>query len=110
MFSVERLALSSAISFLLALLFVVISSVLAIIALVQGKTKTPRLFPELNDGGLSFFSLFTASPVIVTAFTFHFNGNNQAPRTDLLLQIIHCSLLLVVEVKVFLKTLLQSIQ
>ncbi|KAL9302312.1 Amino acid transporter AVT6D [Arabidopsis thaliana] len=70
---VERLAFSSAISFLLALLFVVISSVLAIIALVQGKTKPPRLFPELNDGGLSFFSLFTASPVIVTAFTFHFN-------------------------------------
>ncbi|KAL9843667.1 Amino acid transporter AVT6D [Arabidopsis thaliana] len=46
---VERLAFSSAISFLLALLFVVISSVLAIIALVQGKTKPPRLFPELND-------------------------------------------------------------
>nr|AAM15348.1 unknown protein [Arabidopsis thaliana] len=75
----ERLAFSSAISFLLALLFVVISSVLAIIALVQGKTKPPRLFPELNDGGLSFFSLFTASPVIVTAFTFHFNGKK--PRT-----------------------------
>ncbi|KAL0740109.1 hypothetical protein Bca4012_081622 [Brassica carinata] len=70
---VDRLALSSAISFLLALLFVVISSVLAIVALVQGKTKSPRLFPDLNSGGLSFFNLFTASPVIVTAFTFHFN-------------------------------------
>uniref|UniRef100_A0A1J3DA40 Putative sodium-coupled neutral amino acid transporter 7 n=1 Tax=Noccaea caerulescens TaxID=107243 RepID=A0A1J3DA40_NOCCA len=70
---VDRLAFSSAISFLLALLFVVISSVLAIIALVQGKTKNPRLFPELNNGGESFFNLFTASPVIVTAFTFHFN-------------------------------------
>ncbi|KFK29814.1 hypothetical protein AALP_AA7G182400 [Arabis alpina] len=70
---VERLALSSAISFLLALLFVVISSVLAIIALVKGETKIPRLFPELNNGGVSFFNLFTASPVIVTAFTFHFN-------------------------------------
>ncbi|CAN8317566.1 unnamed protein product [Cochlearia groenlandica] len=70
---VDRLALSSAVSFLLALLFVVISSVLAIIALVQGKTKSPRLFPDLSNGGVSFFSLFTASPVIVTAFTFHFN-------------------------------------
>ncbi|KAJ0259464.1 Amino acid transporter AVT6D [Hirschfeldia incana] len=70
---VDRLALSSAISFLLALLFVVISSVLAIVALVQGKTKSPRLFPDLNNGGQSFFNLFTASPVIVTAFTFHFN-------------------------------------
>ncbi|KAL0896648.1 hypothetical protein Bca101_080609 [Brassica carinata] len=70
---VDRLALSSAISFLLALLFVIISSVLAIVALVQGKTKSPRLFPDLNNGGQSFFNLFTASPVIVTAFTFHFN-------------------------------------
>lgn len=71
--SVDRLALSSAISFLLALLFVIISSVLAIVALVQGKTKSPRLFPDLSNGGQSFFNLFTASPVIVTAFTFHFN-------------------------------------
>ncbi|CAN6835703.1 hypothetical protein Bca4012_034311 [Brassica carinata] len=70
---VDRLALSSAISFLLALFFVIISSVLAIVALVQGRTKSPRLFPDLNNGGQSFFNLFTASPVIVTAFTFHFN-------------------------------------
>ncbi|KAF8102032.1 hypothetical protein N665_0201s0323 [Sinapis alba] len=69
---VERLAFSSAISFLLAVLFVVISSVLAISALMKGQTKSPRLFPELNNGG-SFWNLFTASPVIVTAFTFHFN-------------------------------------
>lgn len=72
---VERLAYSSAVSFLLAVLFVVISSVLAISALVKGQTKNPRLFPELNNGG-SFWKLFTASPVIVTAFTFHFNGKN----------------------------------
>ncbi|CAH8360446.1 unnamed protein product [Eruca vesicaria subsp. sativa] len=69
---VERLAFSSAISFLLAVLFVVISSVLAITALMKGQTKNPRMFPELNNGG-SFWNLFTASPVIVTAFTFHFN-------------------------------------
>ncbi|KAG2328839.1 hypothetical protein Bca4012_021535 [Brassica carinata] len=69
---VERLAFSSAVSFLLAVLFVVISSVLAISALMKGQTKNPRLFPELNNGG-SFWNLFTASPVIVTAFTFHFN-------------------------------------
>ncbi|KAG7561062.1 Amino acid transporter transmembrane domain [Arabidopsis thaliana x Arabidopsis arenosa] len=69
---VEKLAFSSAVSFLLAVLFVVISSVLAISALVNGQTKNPRLFPELNNGG-SFWKLFTASPVIVTAFTFHFN-------------------------------------
>ncbi|KAJ0246856.1 Amino acid transporter AVT6C [Hirschfeldia incana] len=69
---VERLAFSSAISFLLAVLFVVISSVLAIAALMKGQTKNPRLFPDLTNEG-SFWNLFTASPVIVTAFTFHFN-------------------------------------
>ncbi|RID47249.1 hypothetical protein BRARA_I03863 [Brassica rapa] len=69
---VERLAFSSAVSFLLAVFFVVISSVLAISALMKGQTKSPRLFPDLTNGG-SFWNLFTASPVIVTAFTFHFN-------------------------------------
>ncbi|WZZ17675.1 hypothetical protein YC2023_110764 [Brassica napus] len=69
---VERLAFSSAISFILAVFFVVISSMLAISALMKGQTKSPRLFPDLTNGG-SFWNLFTASPVIVTAFTFHFN-------------------------------------
>ncbi|KAJ0246855.1 Amino acid transporter AVT6C [Hirschfeldia incana] len=69
---VERLAFSSALSLLLAVLFVIISSVLAISALMRGQTKSPRLFPDLTNEG-SFWNLFTASPVIVTAFTFHFN-------------------------------------
>ncbi|XP_031278802.1 amino acid transporter AVT6C-like [Pistacia vera] len=69
---VESLKFSSAISVLLALVFVGICSVMAISALVEGKTKTPRLLPQLNNH-TSFFDLFTAVPVIVTAFTFHFN-------------------------------------
>ncbi|PON83235.1 Amino acid transporter, transmembrane domain containing protein [Trema orientale] len=69
---VESLKFSSAISVLLAVVFVAICSVMAIIALFQGKTKNPRLVPEL-DTQTSFFDLFTAVPVIVAAFTFHFN-------------------------------------
>ncbi|KAK8517182.1 hypothetical protein V6N13_092469 [Hibiscus sabdariffa] len=69
---VESLRFSSAISVFLAVVFVGISSVLAIMALFEGKTNTPRLLPEL-DNKASFFDLFTAVPVIVTAFTFHFN-------------------------------------
>ncbi|OIW16214.1 hypothetical protein TanjilG_18929 [Lupinus angustifolius] len=69
---VESLKVSSAISTLLAVAFVTICSVLAIVAVVQGKTETPRLFPRL-DHHTSFFDLFTAVPVIVTAYTFHFN-------------------------------------
>ncbi|GMN41197.1 hypothetical protein TIFTF001_010432 [Ficus carica] len=69
---VESLKFSSFISVLLAVIFVGICSVMAIIALVQGKTKNPRLMPQLDEQ-TSFFDLFTAVPVIVTAFTFHFN-------------------------------------
>ncbi|XP_057800939.1 amino acid transporter AVT6C [Salvia miltiorrhiza] len=69
---VESLWLSSAISVLLAVVFVGICTAMAVAALIQGETKTPKFLPDL-DGGASFFNLFTAVPVIVTAFTFHFN-------------------------------------
>lgn len=69
----ESLRFSSAMSTLLAVAFVGICSGMAISALDAGKTHTPRLLPQLN-GHTSFFDLFTAVPVIVTAFTFHFNG------------------------------------
>lgn len=73
MLQAESLRFSSAVSVFLAVVFVCISFVMAISALFHGKTEKPRLFPDL-DGQSSFFNLFTAVPVIVTAFTFHFNG------------------------------------
>ncbi|XP_027332958.1 amino acid transporter AVT6C-like [Abrus precatorius] len=69
---VESLKFSSALSTVLAIAFVTICTVLAIVAIVEGKTQSPRLFPRL-DHHTSFFDLFTAVPVIVTAYTFHFN-------------------------------------
>ncbi|XP_022956376.1 amino acid transporter AVT6C-like isoform X1 [Cucurbita moschata] len=69
---VDSLRFSSFVSVVLAVVFVAISSVLAIMAIVQGTTKSTRLVPELDDQ-TSFFELFTAVPVLVTAFTFHFN-------------------------------------
>ncbi|KAI7985870.1 Amino acid transporter AVT6C [Camellia lanceoleosa] len=68
----ESLRFSSAVSVLLAVVFVGICSVMAICALLEGKAKSPRLMPQLDDQA-SFFNLFTAVPVIVTDFTFHFN-------------------------------------
>ncbi|KAL5732936.1 hypothetical protein ACOSP7_032281 [Xanthoceras sorbifolium] len=68
----ESLRFTSAIAVLLAVVFVGICSAMAISALLEGKTKTPKLLPDL-DSHASFFDLFTAVPVIVTAFTFHFN-------------------------------------
>ncbi|KAI9102093.1 hypothetical protein K1719_023603 [Acacia pycnantha] len=69
---VESLKFSSAISTLLAVAFVGICSGMAIAALVAGKSHIPRLIPHLDEQ-TSFFDLFTVVPVIVTAFTFHFN-------------------------------------
>ncbi|KAF5196264.1 Amino acid transporter avt6c, partial [Thalictrum thalictroides] len=66
------LRFTSAISVILAVVFVVISSVMAISALWQGTTQTPKLLPDLAHQ-TNFLELFTAVPVIVTAFTFHFN-------------------------------------
>ncbi|CAI9091815.1 OLC1v1026931C1 [Oldenlandia corymbosa var. corymbosa] len=69
---VDSLWLSSLVSVLLAVAFVAICSVMAILALARGETRSISIVPELKDG-TSFFNLFTAVPVIVTAFTFHFN-------------------------------------
>ncbi|KAA8534005.1 hypothetical protein F0562_031522 [Nyssa sinensis] len=80
---VESLRFSSAVSVLLAVVFVGICSVMAISALLKGETKRPRMLPQL-DNEASFFNLFTAVPVIVTAFTFHFNGKN-IPCLEMLL-------------------------
>ncbi|KAE8689640.1 Transmembrane amino acid transporter family protein isoform 2 [Hibiscus syriacus] len=69
---VDSLRFSSAISVFLAVVFVGISSVMAIMSIFEGKANSLRLLPEFGDKA-SFFDLFTAVPVIVTAFTFHFN-------------------------------------
>jgi amino acid permease len=95
---VESLKYSSAISTLLAVAFVAICSGLAIVALAQGKTQTPKLVPRL-DYQTSFFDLFTAVPVVVTAFTFHFNvhpigfelANPSDMKTAVRLAIMFCA-------------------
>ncbi|EPS58316.1 amino acid transporter, partial [Genlisea aurea] len=69
---IESLWFSSAISVFLAIVFVVICSGLAISALLRNQIKPPRFLPHLENSA-SFFNLFTAIPVIVTAYTFHFN-------------------------------------
>ncbi|MCL7029152.1 hypothetical protein MKW94_029186 [Papaver nudicaule] len=83
---VESLRFSSAVSILLAVVFVAISTVMAISALWAGKTKSPKLVPDLVNAS-SYFELFTAVPVIVTAFTFHFNvhpiGNELNKSSDM---------------------------
>ncbi|XP_020575325.1 probable sodium-coupled neutral amino acid transporter 6 [Phalaenopsis equestris] len=68
---VDSLRFTSAVSILLAVVFVFISLGMAIYALFHGTIQTPKLLPDFTHH--SFLELFTAVPVIVVAFTFHFN-------------------------------------
>ncbi|GJN17307.1 hypothetical protein PR202_gb04364 [Eleusine coracana subsp. coracana] len=69
---VDSLRYTSAISILLAVVFMLISFGIAVYALFTGTAKMPRMLPDFSRL-FSPFELFTAVPVIVVAFTFHFN-------------------------------------
>ncbi|XP_004307705.1 PREDICTED: sodium-coupled neutral amino acid transporter 5-like [Fragaria vesca subsp. vesca] len=68
---VDSLRHSSAVSVLLAVVFVAISSAMAIYALCEGKAHKLRLFPDFAV--ISIFDVFTSIPVIVTSFGVHVN-------------------------------------
>ncbi|CAH1424968.1 unnamed protein product [Lactuca virosa] len=67
---VESLCHASAVSILLAVVFVVIISGMAVYAMLEGKTQELRLIPDFGDG-FSFFNLFTTIPVLATALACH---------------------------------------
>ncbi|XP_071732271.1 amino acid transporter AVT6C-like [Rutidosis leptorrhynchoides] len=97
---VELLSMSSAVAVLLAVVFVGICSAMAISAVVKGQSWSIRMLPQLDDQA-GFFNLFTAIPVIVTAFTFHFNvhaigmelGKPAAMTTAVRISLILCALI-----------------
>lgn len=68
---VESLGHASAVSILLAVVFVAISSGMAIYVMIQGKTQELRLVPDFTNGLSSVFNLFTTIPVLATAFACH---------------------------------------
>ncbi|CAL4924301.1 unnamed protein product [Urochloa decumbens] len=69
---VDSLRYTSAVSILLAVVFIIISLGIAVYTIFTGTAKMPRMFPDFSRLS-SPFELFTAVPVIVVAFTFHFN-------------------------------------
>ncbi|PNT73125.1 amino acid transporter AVT6C isoform X4 [Brachypodium distachyon] len=69
---IDSLRFTSAVSILLAAVFMLISMGIALYALFSGTAKVPRMLPDFSRLS-SPFELFTAVPVIVVAFTFHFN-------------------------------------
>uniref|UniRef100_A0A161XZJ6 Amino acid transporter transmembrane domain-containing protein n=1 Tax=Daucus carota subsp. sativus TaxID=79200 RepID=A0A161XZJ6_DAUCS len=69
---IDSLRFTSAISFVLAVLFIVVLIGVTIYKLIEGSIKTPTWFPEV-DSATSFLNLFTAVPVLVCAYLCHFN-------------------------------------
>lgn len=69
----DSLWYTSAASILLAIVFIMISLGISVYAVIKGTVKMPRMFPDFSRLS-SPFELFTAVPVTVVAFTFHFNG------------------------------------
>uniref|UniRef100_A0A0E0JWN4 Amino acid transporter transmembrane domain-containing protein n=1 Tax=Oryza punctata TaxID=4537 RepID=A0A0E0JWN4_ORYPU len=68
----DSLRYTSALSVALAVVFVVITAGIAIVRLIEGTVEIPKLFPEV-DGINSIWELFTAVPVLVTAYICHYN-------------------------------------
>uniref|UniRef100_A0ACD5VSJ7 Uncharacterized protein n=1 Tax=Avena sativa TaxID=4498 RepID=A0ACD5VSJ7_AVESA len=69
---VDSLRFTSAVSILLAAVFMLITMGIAVYTILSGTAKMPRMLPDFSRLS-SPFELFTAVPVIVVAFTFHFN-------------------------------------
>jgi len=75
----DSLRYTSALSVALAVVFVVITAGVAIVRLIEGTVEIPKLFPEI-DGISSVWKLFTAVPVLVTAYICHYNGGSPSPH------------------------------
>jgi sodium-coupled neutral amino acid transporter 2 len=70
----DSLRFTSAVSVALAVVFVVITAGIAIFKLARGQIPMPQLFADVHDW-TSIWRLFTAAPVLVTAYICHYNGN-----------------------------------
>ncbi|KAB1211401.1 Sodium-coupled neutral amino acid transporter 2 [Morella rubra] len=70
---IESLKYTSAISFALVVVFLVVVIGITMYKLAEGSIETPRLFPNVTDL-TSFCNLFTAAPPVVCAYVCHFNG------------------------------------
>ncbi|RDX71847.1 Amino acid transporter AVT6A, partial [Mucuna pruriens] len=71
---IDSLRYTSALSFGLAVVFLVIAVGISIFKIAIGGVSMPRLFPIITDVS-SVFELFTVTPVVVTAYLCHFNVN-----------------------------------
>ncbi|KAL1332209.1 hypothetical protein HN51_061057 [Arachis hypogaea] len=69
---IDSLRYSSALAVALAIVFLVITAGITLFKLFNGSIASPRLLPNVTDSA-SLWNLFTAVPVLVTAFVCHYN-------------------------------------
>lgn len=69
----DSLRYTSALSVALAVVFLVVTAGITVYKLLSGNVMMPRLLPEATDL-TSVLKLFTAVPVLVTAYICHYNG------------------------------------
>ncbi|MED6149139.1 Amino acid transporter avt6a [Stylosanthes scabra] len=69
---IDSLRYSSALAVALAIVFLVITAGITLFKLFNGSIASPRILPNVTDSA-SLWNLFTAVPVLVTAFVCHYN-------------------------------------
>ncbi|KAJ8775069.1 hypothetical protein K2173_020073 [Erythroxylum novogranatense] len=69
---IDSLRYTSALSVGLAVVFLVITVGITMFKLISGSVMMPRLLPDVTDL-TSFLNIFTAVPVLVTAYICHYN-------------------------------------
>ncbi|XP_075498701.1 amino acid transporter AVT6A-like [Primulina tabacum] len=78
---IDSLRYTSTLSVALAVVFLVITVGITFLKLINGTVLMPRLLPNVTDVA-SFFNLFTAVPVLVTAYICHYNVHSIANELD----------------------------
>jgi amino acid permease len=69
---IDSLSMSSAASVALAVVFVVVSSIIALIKIAEGKISMPRMGPDFSSRA-AMLDLLVVIPIMTNAFICHFN-------------------------------------
>ncbi|RWW24187.1 hypothetical protein GW17_00011538 [Ensete ventricosum] len=69
---IDSLSLTSAASVALAVVFVIVSSIIALVKLVEGRIGTPRLGPDFGSKA-AILDLLVVVPIMTNAYVCHFN-------------------------------------
>lgn len=92
----DSLSVTSSLAVALAVVFLIITAGIAIFKMSSGTLQMPRFLPDITDIN-SVWNLFTAVPVLVTAYICHFNVHsigNELENPSLIEPIVQISLVL----------------